>query len=247
MLILENKTAIVTGGGRGIGKACVLSLAAAGADVVVVDMDSAAAEGVAEEVGEIGCQALAVQADVSRLEDAERMVATALAQFGKIDILVNNAGITRDNLLMRMDVKEWDAVIAVNLTGTFNCIKAATRSMIKQRSGKIINLASVVGVMGNAGQANYAASKAGVIGLTKSVAKELGGRNIQVNAVAPGYIETEMTKNLPQQAKEAFLSIIPLKRAGLAQDVANMVLFLSSSSSDYVTGQVVHVDGGMVM
>jgi len=247
MLILENKTAIVTGGGRGIGKACVLSLAAAGADVVVVDMDSAAAEGVAEEVGEIGCQALAVQADVSRLEDAERMVATALAQFGKIDILVNNAGITRDNLLMRMDVKEWDAVIAVNLTGTFNCIKAATRSMIKQRSGKIINLASVVGVMGNAGQANYAASKAGVIGLTKSVAKELGGRNIQVNAVAPGYIETEMTKNLPQEAKEAFLSIIPLKRAGLAQDVANMVLFLSSSSSDYVTGQVVHVDGGMVM
>jgi 3-oxoacyl-[acyl-carrier protein] reductase len=247
LLTLENKTAIVTGGGRGIGKACCLKLALAGANLVVSDVDLGGAEQVVQEVRNLGRRAIAVKTDVSKPAEAEQLMEAALKEFGKIDILVNNAGITRDNLLMRMDENEWDAVITVNLKGTFNCMKAVTRPMMKQRFGKIINMASVVGVMGNAGQANYAASKAGVIGLTKSIAKELGSRNIQVNAVAPGYIETEMTKNLPQQAKDAFLTIIPLKRAGLPEDVADIVLFLSCPLSNYVTGQVIHVDGGMVM
>ncbi len=247
MLELNQKIAVITGAGRGIGKACCLKLAAAGSDVVVSDVDMAAAEQTVQEAQALGRQALAVKADVSKLSEAEQLVEATLQKFGRIDIMVNNAGITRDNLLMRMDESEWDAVIAVNLKGTFNCIKAVTRTMMKQRAGKIINMASVVGVMGNAGQANYAASKAGVIGLTKSIAKELGSRNIQVNAIAPGYIESDMTKNLPQQAKDAFLTIIPLKRPGMPEDVANIVLFLASPLSDYVTGQVLHVDGGMVM
>jgi 3-oxoacyl-[acyl-carrier protein] reductase len=247
LISLQGKVAVVTGGARGIGKTCSLTLAQAGANIVVSDVDLAGAEQVAEEIRAMGRDALAVKTDVSKLADAEQLVESVLAKFQRIDILVNNAGITRDNLLMRMDEKEWDAVITVNLKGTFNCIKAATRPMMKQRFGKVINMASVVGVMGNAGQANYAASKAGVIGLTKSVAKELGSRNIQVNAIAPGYIETEMTKDLPQAAKDAFLTIIPMKRPGQAEDVARIVLFLASSLSDYVTGQVIHVDGGMVM
>jgi 3-oxoacyl-[acyl-carrier protein] reductase len=247
LISLQGKVAVVTGGARGIGKTCSLTLAQAGANIVVSDVDLAGAEQVAEEIRAMGRDALAVKTDVSKLADAEQLVESVLAKFQRIDILVNNAGITRDNLLMRMDEKEWDAVITVNLKGTFNCIKAATRPMMKQRFGKMINMASVVGVMGNAGQANYAASKAGVIGLTKSVAKELGSRNIQVNAIAPGYIETEMTKDLPQAAKDAFLTIIPMKRPGQAEDVARIVLFLASSLSDYVTGQVIHVDGGMVM
>ncbi len=247
MISLQNKVAVVTGGARGIGRTCCLMLAEAGAHVAVSDVDLAGAEQVAEEIRGMGRESMAVKTDVSKWADAEQLMETVLAKFNRLDILVNNAGITRDNLLMRMDEKEWDAVITVNLKGTFNCIKAATRPMMKQRSGKVINMASVVGVMGNAGQANYAASKAGVIGLTKSVAKELGSRNIQVNAVAPGYIETEMTKDLPQSAKEAFLTIVPLKRPGLPEDVARIVVFLASPLSDYVTGQVIHVDGGMVM
>lgn len=247
MIDLKDKVAVVTGGARGIGKAIVLRLAAAGADVVVSDIDLAGAEQTAAEVKALGRRSLAIRSDVSQLADAEALIEKAVSEFGHVDILINNAGITRDNLLLRMDEKEWDSVIAVNLKGTFNGIKAATRVMMKQRSGKIINMASVVGVMGNAGQANYAASKAGVIGLSKSAAKELGSRNIQVNAVAPGYIETDMTKDLPEAAKEAFMTIIPLKRPGTAQDVADIVLFLSSSLADYVTGQVIHVDGGMVM
>lgn len=247
MISLQNKVAVVTGGARGIGRTCCLMLAEAGAHVAVSDVDLAGAEQVAEVIRGMGRESMAVKTDVSKWADAEQLMETVLAKFNRLDILVNNAGITRDNLLMRMDEKEWDAVITVNLKGTFNCIKAATRPMMKQRSGKVINMASVVGVMGNAGQANYAASKAGVIGLTKSVAKELGSRNIQVNAVAPGYIETEMTKDLPQSAKEAFLTIVPLKRPGLPEDVARIVVFLASPLSDYVTGQVIHVDGGMVM
>ncbi len=247
MIDLKDKVAVVTGSARGIGKSIVLRLAAAGADVVVSDIDLSGAEQTTAEVKALGRRSLAVRSDISQLADAEALIEKAVSEMGRIDILVNNAGITRDNLLLRMDEKEWDSVIAVNLKGTFNGIKAATRVMMKQRSGKIINMASVVGVMGNAGQANYAASKAGVIGLTKSAAKELGSRNIQVNAVAPGYIETDMTKGLPEAAKEAFMTIIPLKRPGTAQDVADIVLFLSSSLADYVTGQVIHVDGGMVM
>lgn len=247
MISLDGKVALVTGAARGIGAAIATTLANAGCHLVISDIDQDGADGMAEQIQSLGREAIAVKADVSVLAEAEALVKQTLDTFGRLDILVNNAGITRDTLLMRMGEAEWDAVIRVNLKGTFNCIKAATRPLMKQRQGKIINISSVVGVMGNAGQANYAASKAGVIGLTKSVAKEFGSRNIQVNAVAPGYIETEMTKNLPDTAKQTFVSAIPLQRAGQADDVANIVLFLASPLSDYVTGQVVHVDGGMVM
>jgi len=244
---LQDKIALVTGSARGIGAAIAFKLAEAGCHVIISDIDENGAQETAEKIKTMGRDAIAVKADVSKLAEAEELIKASLEKFGRIDILVNNAGITRDNLLMRMSEAEWDSVITVNLKGTYNCVKAATRPMMKQRAGKIINIASVVGVMGNAGQANYAASKAGVIGLTKSVAKEFGSRNIQVNAVAPGYIETEMTKELSDAAKESFMSAIPLKRAGQAEDVANIVLFLASDLSDYVTGQVLHVDGGMVM
>jgi 3-oxoacyl-[acyl-carrier protein] reductase len=244
---LTGKIAIVTGGARGIGKAIVLRLAGAGCDVVVSDIDLAGAEMTALIVKGLGRKSLAVQGDISKLAEAEALIERTVTEFGRVDILVNNAGITRDNLLVRMDEKEWDSVISVNLKGTFNGVKAVSKYMMKQRGGKIINSASVVGVMGNAGQANYSASKAGVIGLTKSVAKELGSRNVLVNAVAPGYIETDMTKDLPQSAKDAFNNQIPLRRPGSANDVADIVLFLASPLADYVTGQVIHVDGGMVM
>ncbi len=240
----EGKVAVVTGAARGIGAAIAEKLAAAGFNVVVSDIDEAGAKARAEKLGDRG---LAVMADVSQPEEAEALIKAALDRWGRIDVLVNNAGITRDNLIMRMSEAEWDAVIRVNLKGVFNGIKAASRPMIKQRSGKIINIASVVGIMGNAGQANYAASKGGVIALTKSAAKEFGSRNIQVNAVAPGYIETEMTHGLPEASKTAFLSLIPLQRPGRPEDVADAVLFLASPLSDYITGQVLNVDGGMVM
>ncbi|MBN1560514.1 3-oxoacyl-[acyl-carrier-protein] reductase [candidate division KSB1 bacterium] len=244
---LQEQTAIVTGSARGIGAAIAFRLAHAGCNLIISDIDERGAQATVDRIKEIGRDAIAVQTDVSRWEQAENLLKVSIAKFAKVDILVNNAGITRDNLLMRMSEAEWDAVMTVNLKGTFHCIKAASRMLMKQRHGKIINVASVVGIIGNAGQANYAASKAGIIGLTKSVAKEFGSRNIQVNAVAPGYIQTDMTKDLPDAAKEAFLTIIPLQRAGQVEDVANAVLFLASPLSDYMTGQVLHVDGGMVM
>ena len=244
---LENKVAIVTGGARGIGRAISLRLASEGAKIAIVDIMLDVAEATAKEFADKGFEARAYAANVAKPEDADATVKKVIADFGKVDILVNNAGITKDNLIMRMSEAEWDAVIAVNLKGTFNFTKAAVTPMARQRSGKIVNIASVVGRMGNAGQANYSASKAGVIALTKSTAKEFGSRNIQVNAVAPGFIETEMTAKLPQSVRDTFMMVIPAKRPGKPEDVANVVFFLCSSDADYVTGQVINIDGGMLM
>ena len=247
MINLQDKTAIVTGSARGIGAEIAITLAKAGCNIVISDIDEQGSQQMAENIKALGRDAIAIKANVSISAEAEELIKQTKEKFGSVDILVNNAGITRDNLIMRMSEAEWDAVIAVNLKGTFNCVKAVTRTMMKQRSGKIINVSSVVGVMGNAGQANYAASKAGVIGLTKSIAKEFGSRHIQANAVAPGFIQTDMTKDLPDEAKKQFLTAIPLQVPGEPQDVANAVLFLASALSDYITGQVLHVDGGLVM
>jgi len=245
---LTGKTAIVTGGARGIGRAIALTLAAAGANIVInYTSSSKAADEVVEEAKKLGVSALAVKADVSKNDEIENLVKEVLNQFSSIDILVNNAGITRDNLLIRMSEEDFQDVIDINLKGAFICTKHVSKIMMKQRAGKIINIASVVGVMGNAGQSNYAASKAGLIGFTKSVAKELAKRNINVNAVAPGYIETDMTASLPEKVREEFMINIPMARGGAPQDVADVVLFLSSKYSDYITGQVIHIDGGMVM
>lgn len=244
---LEGKVAAVTGGARGIGRAIVLALAHEGCDVVISDVDDQGAKKVVGEVEGMGRRALAVKADVSVEADVEALVGQATAMFDRIDILVNNAGVTRDNLLMRMSEADWDFVLRVNLKGAFLCTQKVIRRMMKQRSGKIINISSVVGVMGNAGQANYAASKAGLIGFTKSVAKEVASRNIQVNAVAPGYIVTDMTAGLPEAVKENFVADIPAKRPGSPEDVARVVVFLASPSADYITGQVLHVDGGLLM
>ncbi len=247
-MLLVEKTALVTGASRGIGRAAALELAKAGAKVALnFAGNRAAAEEVVSLIEAAGGQAMLVQADVGNAADVEAMVKAVVERFGKIDILVNNAGITRDNLIMRMKEEDWDAVIHTNLKGIFNCTKAVSKLMMKQRYGRIINMASVVGVMGNAGQANYAAAKAGVIGFTKSMAKELASRNITVNAVAPGYISTDMTANLPEQARLDLQSQIPLQRLGTPEDVATAVLFLVSPGADYITGQTLHVDGGMVM
>lgn len=245
---LTGKTAIVTGGARGIGRSIAMTLAAAGANIVInYTSSSKAAEEVVEEAKKLGVSALALKADVSKNDEIENLVKEVLNHFGSIDILVNNAGITRDNLLIRMSEEDFQDVIDINLKGSFICTKHVSKVMMKQRAGKIINIASVVGVMGNAGQSNYAASKAGLIGFTKSIAKELAKRNINVNAVAPGYIETDMTASLPEKVREEFMVNIPMARGGKPQDVANVVLFLSSKYSDYITGQVINIDGGMVM
>lgn len=246
--ILQGKTALVTGGSRGIGRAIALKLAELGANIVVNYRSSAnAVEEIVREIEIKGVKAIAVQGDVSSFADAEKIIKAAVSEFGTLDILVNNAGITADGLLMRMKEEDFDKVIEVNLKGAFNCIRHASSVMVKQRSGKIINISSVVGITGNAGQANYAAAKAGIIGLTKSVAKELASRGINVNAVAPGFIETDMTDALSEKVKEGALGNIPLKRFGKAEDVAEVVAFLSSANSSYITGQVINVDGGMVI
>lgn len=244
---MENKVAVVTGSGRGIGKAIALKLAQDKMNIVICDIDDDSINTAVKQIEQTGVKAIAVKVDVTNSEQVAQLFDEAMKAFGRVDVLVNNAGITRDNLLIRMHESEWDAVIAVNLKGSFNCLKAAAKIMMKQRSGKIVNVSSVVGVMGNVGQANYAASKGGLISLTKSAAKELAARNITVNAVAPGYIETDMTKNLHDDVKQAFLNLVPLKRPGQPEDIANVVSFLVSPAADYITGQVIHIDGGMVM
>ena len=244
---LAGKVALVTGAAQGIGKAVALLLARNGADIVVSDINLEKAEETAKEVQALGRKALATKVDVATLGDVEKMVEAILVQFGKVDILVNNAGIARDKLILRMTEEDWDAVLNINLKGTFNCTKAVVRHMSKQRSGKIVNIASVVGEMGNAGQGNYAASKAGVIGFTKTIAREFAQRGINVNAIAPGYIETPMTDALPDKAKEELKRLIPMDRLGKPEDVAEAVLFLVSEASSYITGHVLNVNGGIYM
>lgn len=245
---LDGRTALVTGASRGIGRAVALALAAAGADLIVnYASNIRAAEQVAAEAQRFGSRVLLFQADVSRPQEAADLVQAGLDEFGRLDILVNNAGITRDNLLLRMTDQDWDEVINVNLKGVFNTTRAALRPMIRARHGRIIIISSVIGLRGNAGQANYAAAKAGLIGFTKSVAREVGSRSITANAVAPGFIQTEMTDKLGPAVRERMLSEIPLGRLGTPEDVAALVTFLASDAAGYITGQVIAVDGGMAM
>ncbi|MGP1461455.1 MAG: 3-oxoacyl-[acyl-carrier-protein] reductase [Bacteroides sp.] len=246
MKLLEGKTAIVTGGTRGIGRGIVRLFAEEGANVVFTARNPAFEE-VEQEAAAFGVRAKGFTSDASDFAQAEALVEATIAEFGGVDILVNNAGITRDTLLMRMTEEQWDEVLRVNLKSVFNMTKAVQRTMLKQKQGTIVNISSVVGVSGNAGQANYAASKAGIIGFSKSIAKELGARNIRTNVVAPGFIETEMTEKLPEEIRKGWADQIPLKRAGTPLDVARAVLFLASDLSSYVNGQVLNVCGGMNM
>jgi 3-oxoacyl-[acyl-carrier protein] reductase len=242
---LKGKIAVITGGARGIGAAIARRLAGEGVNIVINDIAGDAGEELVAELKKSGVDSEFIVADISKSVEAKRLIEESIAKMGKVDILVNNAGITRDNLIMRMSEEEWDAVIAVNLKGTFNCIQAVSRPMLKQRFGTIVNLASVVGVAGNTGQANYSASKAGVIGLTKSAAKELASRGIRVNAVAPGFIETDMTKKLPEEYTGKLKEIIPLGVFGSPENVADVVTFLAGDDSAYVTGEVIKIDGGL--
>jgi len=243
----KGKVAVITGASRGIGRSIALALAAEGAKIVAVDVDQAATEAMVAEVRQLGVEAIAVVGNVTVAADTEKMIDAAVAAFGRVDILVNNAGITRDGLLLRMKEEDWDAVLNVNLKGAFLCTRAVAKVMTKQRFGRIINIASVVGQMGNVGQANYCASKAGLMGLTKSNARELAKRNITVNAVAPGFIATAMTDALPEKVRDELTAQIPLERLGTPEDIANAVVFLAAERSGYVTGQVLAVNGGMYM
>lgn len=247
MISLKDKVAVVTGASRGIGREIALALSRAGAAIVAADIIADLLKGVVEEIIGGGGRALPVAADVTKFEDCQNLADAAVKEFGRLDILVNNAGITRDNIILRMKDEEWQKVIDTNLKGTFYCIKAACRAMMKQRSGRIINIASVAGLLGTVGQANYAASKAGVIALTKVAAREFASRGITINAVAPGFIETDMTRALPEEVRTASLNMIPLGRVGVPADVANVVLFLASDLSAYVTGEIIRIDGGMAM
>jgi 3-oxoacyl-[acyl-carrier protein] reductase len=247
MMQLKDKVALVTGGARGIGKAIAMALARAGADIAVADVNLEEAQKTAAEIEGLGRKSMAISVDVTDYAKVEEAVNKILDKFSKLDILINNAGITKDNLLLRMGQQEWDAVLNVNLKGSFNCLKAVSRPMVKQRSGKIVNIASIIGIIGNPGQANYSASKAGLIALTKTAAKELASRNINVNAIAPGFIQTDMTAKLSAELQQKMKEAIPLDKFGTPDDVAAACLFLASEDSAYITGQTIVVDGGMVM
>lgn len=248
MKLLEGKVALITGAARGIGKAIALKFASEGADIAFSDLNrDEHMQATEDEIKAIGVKARGYASNAASFEDSEKLIQSVINDFGKIDILVNNAGITRDNLLLRMTEQDWDAVLTVNLKSAFNLTKSVQRHMIKQREGSIINMSSVVGVNGNAGQSNYSASKAGLIGFTKSIAQELGSRGVRCNAIAPGFIETEMTHKLSEEVREAWIKTIPLRRSGKPEDVANVATFLASELSSYVSGQVIHVCGGMSM
>ena len=244
---LKDKVAVITGGGRGIGREIALLFAREGANIALADVNADILVGTQKEIEALGRQVVTGVVDVTKSDQVDSFVQKTLDKFGKIDILVNNAGITRDGLLVRMSEADWDLVLNVNLKGAFICTKAISKIMMKQRDGRIVNMASIIGIMGNAGQANYAASKGGLIAFTKTVAKELASRNVRANAIAPGFIQTDMTAKLSDEVKAEMLKFVPLNKFGTVQDVANLALFLASDNSSYITGQVVQVDGGMVM
>ncbi len=246
-MLLKDRAAIVTGGGRGIGREISLVFAMEGCNIALCDVNADALASTQKEIESLGRQCMTGIVDVTKAEQVESFVQKTLDKFQKIDILVNNAGITKDTLLVRMSEADWDAVLGVNLKGAFNCTKAVAKVMMKQRDGRIVNMASIIGLIGNAGQANYAASKGGLIALTKTVAKELVSRNVRVNAIAPGFIQTDMTVKLPDNVKSEMLKHVPMGKMGTVTDVANLALFLVSDDSSYITGQVITVDGGMVM
>ena len=246
-MVLKAKVAMVTGGARGIGKEIAMLFAKEGSDIAICDVNAEVLAVTQKEIEALGRQVVTGVVDVTKSDQVEAFTQKILDKFKKIDILVNNAGITRDALLVRMSEADWDLVLAVNLKGAFNCTKAVSKVMMKQRDGNIVNMASIIGIVGNAGQANYAASKGGLIALTKSIAKELASRNVRVNAIAPGFIQTEMTAKLPENIKSEMLKQIPMSKLGTPNDVANLALFLVSDDSSYITGQVITVDGGMVM
>jgi 3-oxoacyl-[acyl-carrier protein] reductase len=243
----KDNVALITGAAQGIGREIAMTFAREGADIVIGDINLEKAKDTANEIEALGRKSQAIELDVTNYPKVEEATNKILDKFGKVDILVNNAGITKDNLLLRMSEQDWDAVLSVNLKGTFNCAKAVSKVMVKQRRGKIINIASIIGIIGNPGQVNYSASKAGIIALTKALAKELASRNINVNAVAPGFIQTEMTARLPEELKEKMRQTIPLGKFGNASDVAAVCLFLACEEANYITGQTIIVDGGMVM
>jgi 3-oxoacyl-[acyl-carrier protein] reductase len=242
---LENKVAVITGAGRNIGKSIALAFAAEGAKIIVVDVNDNDGDNVVNEIKTLGSEAIYIHCDISNSVDVDSMVKNVQEKFNRIDILINNAGITRDTLIVRMSDDDWNKVISINLTGTFLCSRAVTKLMMAQKSGKIVNISSIVGLMGNAGQVNYSSSKAGVIGLTKSLARELASRNITVNAIAPGFVESDMTAKLNDEKRKKLMDQVPLKRSANPEEIANVAKFLVSSDADYITGQVISVDGGM--